>query len=107
MRWPTLFVHSKGTTGHDGAARRRHAYAESCEQCGRGLEPTTRVAAHVVAYACPCVNCCCGVATLRTTCKACNATRRRSAFFRAWPSRGVRLRRVCVPWCAVHDDGGR
>lgn len=98
-----LFVHARGTTGQDRAARRRHDYAAKCAQCGVALTDTTRVAAHVVAY--PLANGCCGYMTLRTTCKACNASRggRRRARWWGCAPRARRLRCLCTPMCAAHD----
>ena len=83
-----LIVHMRGTTGQDAAARRAHAYAERCTQCGVALTPTTRVAAHVRVYG---PLCCCGTPTLRTTCKRCNARHKPhwTVRLRRWPTRLV------------------
>ena len=85
-----LFRHMAGTTGMDARARREHAHAARCSQCGVALRDTTKVAAHVTAH--PCGVGCVGVVTLRTTCKGCN--NRGGAFWGC----GLRCRRLRWWW---------
>ena len=67
-----VFVHAVGTSGRDRAARKRHAHAAQCMQCGCQVDERTRVAAHVVRYRLPLLCPCAGTLTLVTTCRACN-----------------------------------
>lgn len=109
--WPcVLYVHATGTTGQHAPARRRHKYASVCSQCGRQLGVADHVAAHVVAYPCYCVNCCCGVLTLKTTCRRCNGRNRLGKRCVDWhsctscatfhePLLDEWLECVCAPWC--------
>ena len=71
--WPCLLhVHATNTTDLHKQERRKFEYAEKCSQCRADLDNNTHVAAHVVTYPCYCCNCCCGILSLKTTCKACN-----------------------------------
>lgn len=99
-----LYVHARRTTGDDGAARRAHVYASTCAQCGVALTPQTHVAAHVVAHPLGCG--CCGVMTLRTTCKACNHTAHPRPRFWGLTVRCRRLRWVwrCGVRAKAHAD---
>lgn len=89
-----LFVHAQGTSGMDYKERRDHEYSDTCSQCGVVLTPTTRVAAHVVAY--PAGNCCIGAMTLKTTCKKCNNYRNESSSFWDFDT-GIVGMRMCGP----------
>jgi hypothetical protein len=103
------FRHATGTTGQDVRARRDHKYASRCSQCGAVLTDTTRVAAHVVAYPCPCVGCV-GILTLRTTCKACNHphSKRNRGWFVGVSIGILRSRQKRLRWlCCVPPCGGR
>ena len=74
------FVHAKGTTHFRGATHAHgapYAHKDTCAACGvavgrRDEASAQRVAAHVMAYQCGHLNCCCARLTLKTTCKACN-----------------------------------
>jgi hypothetical protein len=72
--WPFLsYIHATSTTDAHPKKRRKHKYSKRCSQCFKKLDDNTRVAAHVVAYPCFCLNCCFGILTLKTTCKKCNS----------------------------------
>ena len=84
-----LFVHAEGTTGMHAKERREHVYAGKCAQCGKELDASSHVAAHMEAY--PCGNPCLGFMTLRTTCRGCNNYRKKENAF--WGGRW-KLRRL-------------
>ena len=87
---PLRFSHARGTTGRDARARRTHVHADRCFQCGRALEGSERVAAHMIVRRCgvPCA----GSMVLRTCCRACNHVRHRPRSFWRCGRRGPAMR---------------
>ena len=76
--WPCVcYVHQTNTTGLDKKERKNFKYAKKCSQCHKTCTETDRVAAHVTAYPCFCLNCCIGFNTLKTTCKSCNSSNKK------------------------------
>lgn len=99
-----LYVHAVGSTDKHTRERRAFRYAKRCAQCGKRLEKSTHVAAHVVRYDLP--NCCCGDLTLRTCCRSCNSKHQAAA--RAGPLSNLCCRHApcssCFVKCCDADD---
>ena len=63
-------VHMVNTSGADARARRAHAYASRCAQCGADVDAATHVASHVLTY--PLCNMLIARPSLKTCCRSCN-----------------------------------
>jgi hypothetical protein len=104
---PAVFVHADNTTGQDSTARRKFKRHKKCSQCG--AKDSQMVAAHVVAY--PWFNCCFGFLTLKTTCSACNNTRKTEEnprFAGTITDKNPKLGRwLCWPCCVKYDASER
>ena len=72
MCLPSNFTHAKNSSNMHRKERSKYTHHDKCSQCHQPVSEDTKVAAHVVAY--PCFNPCCGLLTLKTTCKKCNNT---------------------------------
>lgn len=113
--WPfVLYVHATNTSNLHAKERRAFEYSDRCCQCGAALTDHTRVAAHMVAYPCFCLNFCLGHLTLKTTCKVCNGANRRGKRVvdsSSWlacsaanePFAGPQLGWVCLPCCFQYE----
>jgi hypothetical protein len=104
---PSCFVHLTKTTGKDSKERRVFSPGDKCSQCKAVLIEPNWVAAHVVSY--PCCVPCCGVSTLKTSCKKCNNTTNSTScagrwycgFY--WCLNRPYLNCVCYPNCLNKD----
>jgi len=103
---PSLFVHAGNTTDYHAYERQKYEYHKRCSQCNKLLDSKNHVAAHMVAY--PCCLPCCGVLTLKTTCKSCNnkkntTTKKGRSFFGGLFKHNPSLKYVCFPFCCMYN----